>query len=364
MKLTERQCWDVIRAMVSEKNKEYASFINGVVNNEALTRCVGYTKRCYLNKFGFETEGDFKYLLKKRNITPKKEWVDNLSSEDLLIFLDYRCRTMQDMYEEYKKYQKEIERDQDGNVKFEKGVKEILTTAKRSGLIAYNGNRLKATSRPEKQEGELKADKLGLTREELIEQALIQTMASIAYRYSKFTLIPIEKSVEYVTKVRTHNVNIKGFASGQINNIKPQMVFEYLQQNYDLAKLNDYFAESNRVIPKSKPTEQKTSTEPKIELVGFDEDKGPVFMKGEKFVDFIGNQIPPVKIVYDINKNLIKYEELETEEDIVSISKFIGLDVQGTPIFADENGYYSSTGERIDEDDLIIDNTQDDMFTR
>ena len=51
MQLTERQCWDIIRKLVSDKNKEYAKFLIQSIGKDNLSMCVGYTKSLYLNKY-------------------------------------------------------------------------------------------------------------------------------------------------------------------------------------------------------------------------------------------------------------------------------------------------------------------------
>ena len=318
MQLTKRQRWDIIRKLVSDKNKEYARFLTEHVGAENLSLCVGYTKNLYLGKFGFSSESNFRYLLKHRGITPAREWLDNLSSEDLLLFLDFRCRTLQAMYDYCSKHDGISVSD----------IYDIIANTKRSSLINYNAGRLKATGKPKAQDNELSVNDLDLTEDEKCEQALSQIMGIIAINHAKMTDSNLDKAVEKVSKLNTSNIDPKGFVTG----------YKFIAK-LNIDALKEKKDKNDEIIDDSKPR-----------LVGFDINKFPVFMKGDDFVSITGEKLHYVKVVYDRNK--VKIEE-EDELDVEPQPKFVGLDIQGSPVYQHEDGYYTSTGRKLDEDEYI-----------
>ena len=303
MELTERQCWDVIRKMVGDKYKDHAGFVTMVID-EDYDKLTGNIKRVYLNKFGFETEADFKYLIKNRGVQTKRDWMDNLSSEDLLIFLDYFCRSLQDMYQYYGKNKRNLEHVPDSKKMFESDTKKILETTGRHPAFKYNTKRLKATGRPEAVADEKKVSALGLTEKDLQRQALVQVIGDIAYKYSRFTLVDIKTSVEKVITLKTHTINSKGYVEGFINNLKPQDVLAYLDEKYGLNKINDEINELNR--PHASEIKVEDDSSSKLERVGYDSSKMPIYKQGENYVDLIGRPVSPEMIVYDRDKNKIE----------------------------------------------------------
>ncbi len=366
MKLTEAQCWDIIRQMVSDKYRDHASFVGNALGT-GYDKLAGNIKRVYLNKFGFETELDFKYLIKKRGVQPKKDWIDNLSSEDLLIFMDYFCRSVQEMYTYYHDNKRNLELVIDTKKAFEEDTKKILNKTGRHPAFKYNTKRIKATGRPLEVQGEKKYTTLGLGAKELQHQALLQVVGNMAYKYARFTLTDIKTSVEHAVTLKTHTTNNKGFVEGFINNITAEEVLAYLDEKYNIKKIDEEI--QNLKHPEATPVKKvNTDTKnPEIDVIGFNEHKMPIFMRGDDFVDILGRVIAPVEPVYDRNMNKIEKEQKSKvkqvlEYDEYSKPKFVGLDIQGTPIYEDEQGYVSSTGERVEEEDLFIDNTQDDVF--
>ena len=312
MQLTKRQCWDIVRRLVSDKNKEYARFLKEQVGEKNLSLCIGYTKSLYLGKFGFRAESDFRYLLKHRGVTPAKEWLDNLSSEDLLLFLDFRCRTLQAMYDFCAKHNGISVND----------IRELIIGTKRSSLINYNAGRLKATGRPEAIDGELDVKRLDMTDKDLNEQALVQIMTKIAVNHTKLTDCTIEKALDRASRLTTSNIDTKGFMTGHKFMSKLLIPSQYEQK------------ETSAPVDNDKP-----------HLAGFDVNKCPVFMKGDDFITITGEKAPYVKIVYD--RRMVKIEEYETKP------KFVGLDIQGTPVFEHEDGYYTINGRRLDKDEYF-----------
>lgn len=323
MKLTERQCWDIIRKLVSDKNKEYAKFLSQNVGRENMSLCIGYTKSLYLNKFALSTEREFKYLLKRRGIQPQKEWLDNLSSEDLLLFLDFRCTTLQKMYDFLKIH---------GSITHE-DVINLIAGTKRSSLINYNAGRLKATGRPEAVENEESIEDLGFI-EENIEKAISQQAEKIARGHSMRLGVSLQSALNEANKLKTHNINNNGEITGYSNRL--------------MLKLGE----------SDKQEKQKRTVNPdKIHLVGFDAKKAPIFMIKDQFVDIVGKPIPPVEIVYDLDKNKIE-QDVQGSNQV----RFVGFDIQGSPVYEDEYGYFNSIGERL-PDDVYIE-SEEDLFGR
>lgn len=89
--LTDRQCWDVMRRLVKDKNNEYQRFLSWNFNGDNIMRtiCQGHTRDYFLLNYGIQ------YDEHKMG----KDWLKSLSAEDLLIFLDFRCRALQSMYD-------------------------------------------------------------------------------------------------------------------------------------------------------------------------------------------------------------------------------------------------------------------------
>ncbi|MBQ8522939.1 MAG: hypothetical protein IJ458_04735 [Clostridia bacterium] len=319
MQLSERECWNIIRKLVSNKNKEYARFLSSNIGTDKLPLCIGYTKNLYLSKFGLRGEREFRYLLKRRGVKPKSEWLDNLSSEDLLLFLDFRCRTLQKMYDFCAKHGKISVDD----------IKDLIVGTKRSSLIEYNAGRLKAI-------GE---DELDIELDDnLIEQALLQTMHKVALGYSQRVGATIDVALEKASNLTTSNEDLDGFITGH----------QFMSKN-ELKNMHKQYLTGYK-------DEEIDTSEPHI--VGYDVNKFPVFMQGNHFITLTGQIIRGgVEVVYDVDGN-----KIEHEEDFGSQTRFVGFDIQGTPIYEDEDGYYNSIGERL-PDDVYIDN-QDNLFSR
>ena len=320
MQLTKTQCWDVIRQLVSNKNKEYASFLMQTVGKQELPLCIGYTKSLYLNKFGHDTDSEFKYLLKRRGVKPQKEWLDNLSAEDLLLFLDFRCRTLQKMYDFYLVH-KSITVD---------NIRDLILGTKRTSLINYNAGRLKATGRPSAEESEQDID---INDKDMIEQALSQIMYNISKRHAQMVCVSVEDALKKATNLTTTNININGELTGHKFVSGEQLIGFAKQENV-------------KQIP--------IITADSIQILGFDEKMHPVFKKGNNYVNAFSEILHDVNIVYDLDRKPI-------EQDKSHVS-FVGFDIDGRPIYEDEEGYYNSIGERLDDDVYIC--NEDEIFTR
>ncbi|MBQ7880819.1 MAG: hypothetical protein IJ358_03150 [Clostridia bacterium] len=330
MQLTERQCWKVIRGLVTAKNDEYSKFL-GQANFDVVQKrqILGYTRDAFLRQFGLSSVADFfdEYVRSVKAEPNRSRWLENLSSESLLLFLDFRCRILQSLYDNYYR------------IKSADNVKQIVDGVKVSKLSAFNGGRLIYSSKPKRVAGEKKLSELNLSQNEISELALLQTMDSIAQKYATRFEKPIHQVLDLAYNLHTSNVDDRGFVTGY--RLKSKIEFQH-----DAPK-----------PPKSAPTISKDKEKP-IRLVGYDEYRNHVFIKNGQYVSIMGEPIPYVNIVYDKDGNEIVAEEYE---DDASKGKFIGVDIQGTPVYDVDGEYYTSTGKRL-PDDVFIDNTQDDTF--
>lgn len=320
-KLTDRQCWDVIRALVAEKNKEYASFIARNFEDRELTLAVGFTKNTYLNKFGLKSEAELRYLIKRRGIMPKDEWLDNLSVEDLVLFLDYRCRSLQSIYNYFK---------QVGVIGLT-DVNDALIMAKPSSLINYNYQRLLATGRPEKTEGEQSIRKLNAEVKELKHQALTQALAKVAYKYSRNMEADIDKAIGKALALQTTNTDLKGNITGH----------DYKGTNNEIL----YYIQDNLVEHHKEQTKDSNLS---FRMIGYNKNKEPVFIyKDGSVVNMLGKPMQFPDVVYDVYGQ--KIEEQQNNIPDFSKGKYLGVDYQGTPIYEIDGEYYRATGERLEE---------------
>lgn len=329
--LTERQCWKVIRDLVSEKNVEYNKLINLYLPDERKL-LLGQTRDIFLSKYGFSSVHDFNdYASRMNGKPPIDRWLENLSSEDLLIFLDFRCNTLQQMYEQCRK-RKTLNRSE---------IQAIAAQTPISKLAKYNGKKLNCTGKPPRVKGELKLSSMSVSVYDLREQALSQVLGKMAGNYAFLNNASLDEAEGLASTISTHNINLMTRITGYKLKTRVQAVMpEEIEEKVDAVK--------EEFVP--------VVDENQVHIVGFDEHKAPVFMRGKDYVDIFGHVIEPVEVIYDLNKNIIKPEQS-------LIRRYIGLDIQGTPIYETEDGYYNSIGERVD-DDIFLDNTQDDMFSR
>ena len=331
MQLTERQCWKVIRNLVADKNKEFSDFFKEAFGAdwEHNRNLLGYTRDAFLNKFGFyhynvsNPINEFHDLVKQKGRKPASNWLEDLSTSDLILFLDYRCRTLQSMYNYYKNHN-----TIDRNV-----VQQIVDETTIAPISA--GNSIEATSKPARVQGETKLSDMHYTKAQFAELALSQILSEMAGKCIANQKFTIKQAEEMASNVLTSNIDLGGRVTG------------YKRRGEIKAKIVEV---SKPVV---KPQPKPESSAGTIKLAGYDEKMYAIFTQNGVLVDILGNPIDAV-LVYDRDKNPIVYDEPNNS------CKFVGLDIQGTPVYEDEDGYYNSLGERLG--DVFIDNTQDDMF--
>ncbi len=263
MRLTDRQCWDIIRALVKVKNDEYSALLLSWFDNSQMRQVLGYTRDTFLSKMGISSLGQFNSDIKRfGHRQPASQWLDNLSSEDLVLFLDFRCRFLQKIYDYYNQY---------GNISVNE-IKSIVNETNISKLKGHNYSSLICTGKPERGVGEKKVSELTIEPTRLKNAALNQTLNNMVDNYIDIQNKPIEEVVEIAKKIKTYNIDLNGNITG----------FEF-DCNIDMA------------------------------------------------------------------------EEIEFKP------KQVGFDIQGTPVLEYEDGYYTSTGRRLDDDEQIY--AQGDDFT-
>lgn len=276
MVLTERQRWEVMRQMVKDKNDEYSSFLLRFLDTEQLRQVIGHTRETFLKQCGFDGLADFNDYIRLGGKKPVQEWLNNLSSEDLLIFLDFRCKILYKMYRHYKMYRSLNKND----------VISFIDSTKVTQFIQYNYGKLMCTGRPVKQKGEDKVEYLDDDRE-VKESAIKQTMQNLATTFALEREKPIARAQEEVVKLETFNVDNNGYITG------------YRLRNKELE-------EGTRISINNKPkfiynTPQKQENQ--MKMVGYDINGAPIFYLNGQYMDFFKNPIREPQIKQFVNND-------------------------------------------------------------
>ena len=287
MKLTERQRWDVMRAMVKHKNDEYSSFLLKGFDQKDMSNMLGITRDTFLVKCRCNSRTaveDLESQVKSLGNKPASNWIDNLSSEDLLIFLDYRCKILKQVYKYYKMYRR-LDKD---------NLKEIIESTPLNELIGYNYGKLLPTGRPVRAKGELKASELGLTKEQLMQEALAETMGRLASTYSQNQRSSIVSAQNKARNLLTYNIDPDGHKSGyqftEIINVceplsTPRLKFAEPAKRKDIKKDDD------------------------MVMQGLDAHHHPIFLLKGKYVNSRLLEVSKDDIVYDIYLNKIEKDD-------------------------------------------------------
>lgn len=347
MKLTERQCWKIVRQLVTDKNVEYKQFLKtvfdfsrepenfGKFDTEQLKQIQGYTRDEFLFKCGFISLESFNQYV--QDVNPRgvnSRWLENLSSADLILFLDFRCRILQSMYNYYKQYHQLEKAD----------IKNIVRGTELNELSRRKRYKLECVGKPARLQGEAKLADLGMSESEMAELAIAQVLGSMAGEYVANKKGKIEEAEKYANQVKTSNIDYDGKLTGHQLKGKVKSI---LMPAQDKLKFVD---------------ERVDNGEYKTVFVGYDANKNKVFMRGNDYVSFIGVKVSPVKIVYDREGNLIQNSSQganELEEDCQLDVEHVGKNIHGTPVYEYKGEYYSSLGEPVRYDEYI-DTTGDD----
>lgn len=301
MQLTERQCWKIIRQLVTDKNNEYKQFLKdvfdfnkelgnfGKFDTEQIKQIQGYTRDAFLYKCGFSNMTKFYEEVSGNGKEPNNRWHENLSCEDLLLFLDFRCRSLQSIYNYYAKQGKINKYD----------IKQIVDETKLSPLKHYRGgvSRLRCQGKPARVEGEQKLSSLDLSTEDMQELAISQILTSMAGQYIARGLGSTNQVQDIVNNVVTHNVNMEGNITGY--KLKTEIILKQTKR------------ESKSEVARIS-TDQPRPTINAPKLAGFDANKRTIFIKEGVQVDLIGQKVQEREIVYDPNGKLIEYSDEHT----------------------------------------------------
>lgn len=313
MQLTERQCWKVIRDLVVEKNKEYSTFLLKIFDANQNKQLQGYTREAFLSKFDFYSMDKFYDYAQARNNgkQPNPRWLENLSCEDLVLFLDFRCKILQEVYDKYKK----------NNDISKAEIKDIIYLTKISRLAKYNAITLACGSKPARVEGEIKNSELPYTQSQLKQMALTQVVSKMASKLLVKMDTTVDVVQQIVDKLQTSNVDLNGVHTGCAFNSSKVSITRPLK----LAK---------------------NEIDDRIEFIGYDENKRHIFISNGIKIDFFGKPVGNVKIVYDEDMQPIQPDEVE--------HRFVGFDIQGSPVYEYGDDFYTSTGRKLAEDEQIF----------
>jgi hypothetical protein len=289
MKLTERQRWDVMRAMVKQKNDEYSSFLLKFFDQKTMSNMIGLTRDTFLVKCRLnpcETIPQLEAQVKSLGKKPASNWIDNLSSEDLLLFLDYRCKVLQQVYKYYKMYRRLDKYD----------LARIIDSTQINALIGYNYGKLLLTGKPERAKDEVKASELGLTNEQLMQEALAETMGKLASTYCQNQGVGIVDAQNKAQNLLTYNIDEFGHKVG-----------------YQFTDIINISQPLNTPKMKFKDTvkPQNPNKEDEMEMKGLDVNRHPIYLLKGKYVNSRLLEVSESDIVYDIYLNLIEKDDTD-----------------------------------------------------
>ena len=298
MQLTERQCWKVIRQLVKGKNKEYKSLLYGLFgkNTEKTKQIQGRTRDAFLHRYSIRTLGDFfaEYREQTKSEPDTSDWIDNLDSESLLLFLDFRCRVLQQIYDYFGHYNAI---DQDTIYQIIDGTKlsklaKFKVNSKNEPAIAYSRKPDRAAG------GEKKLKELNMTVDELSEQALAQTMGKLVGGYMDTQKVSFDHAIRFTTTLTTYNTKPAGEKTGYVYKGEVEIIPQKPIQE-------------PKKEQSTQTTTQKIRKNEDMEFIGFDGGGLPLYIKDGIKVNLLG--IPTsVKIVYDVGYNeLINITEEE-----------------------------------------------------
>ena len=253
--LTDRQRWDVMRSMVKQKNAEYRSFLFRFFDPSQMAQVSALTRDSFLSQCKISGQNLVVSLedhaTKTSSKLSKTSWIDNLSSEDLLIFLDYRCRVLQEIYRHYKKFRGITKHD----------IQYICANTVVNKLSMHNNGRLTCGGRPEKEGNELPVKDLTLDISILQRTAISQTADELMERCVYVKQQPIMQVYQYASELATYNVDPMGHIVGCAYNIDKS---EFLE---------------------------RALYEPRPKHRGFDIQGSPIYEYDEKYYSSVGNSM-------------------------------------------------------------------------
>ena len=206
--LTDRQRWDVMRSMVKQKNAEYRSFLFRFFDPSQMAQVSALTRDSFLSQCKISGQnlvvGLEDHATKTSSKLSKTSWIDNLSSEDLLIFLDYRCRVLQEIYKHYKKYRGITKHD----------IQYMCENTVVNKLVMHNNGRLTCGGRPEKVENEVPVKDLTTDISILQRTAISQTADELMERCVHVKKQSLNQVFQLASELATYNVDPMGHITG------------------------------------------------------------------------------------------------------------------------------------------------------
>lgn len=283
MQLTERQCWEVVRKMVKDKNEEYKSFLLMFLDTDQMRQVLGRTRDSFLKQSGFSSSAEFNGFIRQNcKREPVQDWLNNLSAEDLLLFLDFRCKVLQGLYKHYKMYRTINKNDING----------IIDTTKVSNFIQYNYGKLVCSGKPKKTELD-NAQKFDIEGKNEKEAVISQLMSNIAVTFAHEKNKSLDKALEEVVKITTYNIDANGYVTGH----------KFMGNVTDNGKIIEV---NNR--PLKMPERKPVDPEHEFTIAGFDKNKMPIYIYRGQYVNFFRQPIINPQFVYDANMKLIEDE--------------------------------------------------------
>lgn len=263
--LTDRQCWDVMRSMIKQNNAEYKSFLFKFFDTAQMAQVSAEIRDTFLKQCKISGQnlvvGLEDYAVQNSTKLSKTSWIDNLSSEDLLFFLDYRCRVLQKIYTHYKKFNSITKHD----------IKYICANTAINKLIIHNNGRLVCGGRPEKEENELTINELKLDAGTLQSIAINQIVDELMERCVNIKNQSLNQAYGNACELSTYNVDPYGHVTGCAFNSEKSEFLDRMLYN------------------------------PKPKHCGFDIQGSPVYEFDEKYYSSVGNNVNCEDIIYSID---------------------------------------------------------------
>lgn len=274
MQPSKRQCWDIMRSLVKDKNAEYQRFLGWNFNGDSAMRtiCQGHTRDYFLGNYGITYDEN----------SMGKDWLKNLSAEDLLIFLDFRCKLLQELYR--------VTRFDGKYGKSGLSETEICDIISKTTLTKYarwedGMQKLVLTGRPKKTKQEISVEDIKEYEQfrTLSKEVLKVVMGNLYYNYLE-----------------------EGEGYDEIDDVCNNIV---TTTQYTNAKYPRGIKFSGRVkLPEGAYEGCKQEFIVNSEIVGFDVQNNPICKKGFDLYDIYGRKCEQDDIVYD--SECIEYFEI------------------------------------------------------
>ena len=300
MKLTERQCWDTLRKMVANKNKEYRLFLYACFDSNNIEKCNAYAsflRDTFLAKMGLNIQKVKEIAIKLgQNVGKSWDWLNSLSSEDLLLYYDFQCRALQNLYNKAESryfYTKTNPFIVNNVTIYGRDIAEIIGNTSTTSYAKFNNKptTLLIMGKPDTEEGEHKVDTNDV---EVQKQAISRIMGKVHYIYA---MNNSQKIMDHAVVSRFVTFNNCG---GEILGVRTY------QAIVPAIKMNLHPMPKKRLIKK------------------------------------------------DIENRAKEVKEIQPEQQKPKAKAMcVGFDAKGVPILKLENKFYNGFGDEVTEDDVV-----------